>query len=86
MISLILQHVNRSWQRMEQNLPQPVAYTCAAGLNNWMIAIFKLPPSGGRPSVPVWRRQRGRAVQPPPLAFPASSLAGFTFNWTQVMR
>ena len=26
---------------MEQSLPQPVAYTSAAGLNNWMIAKFK---------------------------------------------
>ena len=31
-------HCNRSWQRMEQRLPQPVAYTSAAGLNNRMIA------------------------------------------------
>ena len=26
---------------MEQSLPQPVAYTSAAGLNNWTIAFFK---------------------------------------------
>ena len=71
----------RSWSKMEQDLPQPVAYTAAAGFNNQTTKMIQFSFSGGRKSVLVRRHQGRRAVQSPPLAFPASSPTGLPLDW-----